>query len=391
MITGSALPRLLNCPTSEVLDHAENASPWADAGNEDHAELAHQVRSGTLPNELAIYVPPSPHAEVKLIYDTATRTGRILGEAADRSYGQPGPTEIPLSTDVVGVLADTVVIVDWKTGHADVEPAATNGQLWGCALAACKALGKHQAIIRIVYTAQKGRCDEHFIDALELAEFAGRLERLHIVVAERRATRATGAVPETREGTWCKYCPSKHVCPSKVGLLVQVAEKGLAVIGETMMTPERVRDGVLQLLAFEDLVKQARARAEAWADENGPIDLGDGRLFGRYVRDGNERLNGDVAATAIAELEFADEATAKRFESIAIEKKTSKAAIDRACKDIKATRGTATKLIKRIRQLGGATHAPETLPIGVFTRDRNEPAEKPEIDADAVNKLLESA
>lgn len=389
MITGSALPRLLNCPTSEVLEKAENYSQYAEAGNDDHAELAHQVRTGTLPPELAVYVPSAPHAEVKLAYDTATRQGHILGEAADRSYGTPGPTTIFLSTDVVAVLGDTVVIVDWKTGHADVEPAATNGQLWGCALAACRALGKHQAVIRIVYTAQKGRCDEHFIDALELAEFAGRLERLHIIVAERRAAKAAGAVPETREGTWCKWCASKHVCPSKVGLLVQVAEKGLAIIGETTMTPERARDGVLQLLAFEDLVKQARARAEQWADDNGPIDLGDGRWFGRYVRDGNERLSGDVAVTAISEV-LRDAETAKRFEAIAVERKTSKAAIDRACKETKPPRGTATKIIKRIRELGGATHAPDTLPIGVFTGS-DLAAEKPEIDIDAVNKMLESA
>jgi hypothetical protein len=375
MITGSALPRLLNCAASEVLAHAENASEWADAGNEDHAELAHMTLTGT-------------RVEVKLAYDTATREGRFLGEASDRSYGKPAPFEIFMSTDVVGVDGDAVVILDWKTG-GDVEPAATNGQLWACALAACRALGKHQAIIRIVYT-RTNRCDEHAIDALELAEFAGRLERLHVHVTELKAAKSRGEALPTREGTWCKYCPAKHACPSKNALIVQVAEKGLAVLGDAAMTPERARAGYEQLVRIEDLIRDARKRLETYVDEQGPIDLGDGRMFGRYVRAGNEKLSGDTAIVAIADV-LGDTDAAKRFELHAIERKTSKAAIDRAVKEVKAPRGTATKIVKRIRELGGASHAPDTMPIGEYARDRDEPAEKPAIDVDAINAQLQEA
>jgi hypothetical protein len=339
--------------------------------------------TGTLPPELARHVPPAPRVEVKLVYNTATREARIIGEAADRNYGAPGPFDIFLSVDVLGVDGDAVIVLDWKTGQADVEPAATTGQLWAGALAACRALNRDRAIIKIVYTNQGARCDQHEIDALELAEFAGRLERLHTTVAALRAAHKRGETLSTREGGWCKYCPAKPFCPAKNALVVQVATQGLAVIGDAELTPERARAGYEQLSRIEDLIRDARKRLEVYVDDNGPIDLGDGRFYGRYTRPGNERLSGDVAVVAIVDVVGE---SAREFETLAVERKVSKAGIDRAAKMLGCKRGTAPAIVKRIRELGGASHAADTLPIGVFSRE--EPAEKPAIDVEAVNKLL---
>jgi hypothetical protein len=386
MITASALTRLLNCPSSAALARAETHNEWADKGHDEHEELAHATMAGTLSPKRAALVPPNPRVETKLVYDVVTRAARFIGEAADRNYGAPGAFDIFLSPDVVGVDAqDRVVIVDWKTGHGDVEPAATNGQLWGCALAACRALGKSSAIVRLVFTNMGDRCDEHEIDALDLADFANRLERLHVQVAERQAAKARGEILETREGSWCKHCASKAVCPSKNALLVQVAEHGLAIIGDSAITPERARTGYEEIVRVETLIRDARKRLETYVDDNGPIDLGGGKLFGRYVRNGNERLDGSTAVQAIAEIVGE---SAKEFESIAVERRTSKAAIDRAAKQLGAKRGTGPAIIKRIRELGGATNAPESMPIGEYVADRNDAAERPAIDHDAVNALL---
>lgn len=386
MITGSTLTRLLACPASAVLAKAENFSQAASDGNDEHDELAHATLTGTLPPELQRYVPANPRTEIKLCYNTATREARFLGEASDRNYGAPGPFDIFMSLDVLGVEDEAVVVLDWKGGN-DVEPAATNGQLWACALAASRALGMDSAIIRIVYT-RNNRCDEHRLDALDLAEFAGRLERLHVTVASLKAARDRGETPPTREGTWCRYCPAKPVCPAKNALIVQVAEQGLAVLGDAAMTPERARAGYEQLVRVEDLIRDARKRLETYVDENGAIDLGNGRMFGRYVRPGNERLDGTIAVQAIAEVVGE---SAREFEALAIERRVSKAAIDRAAKSLGCKRGTAPAVIKRIRELGGATHANDTLPIGEYCRDRDEPAEKPQVDTDEINRLLESA
>jgi hypothetical protein len=390
VITGSALTRLLNCPSSEVMAKAETHNEWADMGTDEHDELAHATMTGTLTPKRAALVPADPRVEVKLAYDVVSRTARILGAgAADRNYGTPGPFEIFMSLDVLGVDdRDRVIVLDWKTGHGDVEPAATNGQMWGCALAACRALGKSEAIVRLVFTNMGDRCDEHEIDALDLADFANRLERLHVTVAARQASLQRGELLETREGSWCKHCASKHVCPSKNALLVQFADP-LVVLGDSVMTKDRVAAAYEEVMRVDALVRDAKKRLEMFVDDNGPIDLGNGRMYGRYVRNGNERLDGAVAVRAIAELVNPEIAT--EFEAVAVERRTSKAAIERAAKQFLAKRGTVPAIVKRIRELGGATNAPDTLPLGEFHRDRNELAEKAQVDHDAINKLMESA
>lgn len=380
MITASALNRLRNCPPSAVLPRAENHSVWADAGHSEHDELS----AFTDEHPFAHLIPRGARAEVKLSYDVAARTGKIIGEGVGRDYGSPGPFEIVGSCDVLGSERDRVVVIDWKTGHADVEPAASNWQLWFYALAAARALGKSEATVIVVYT-QSSRVDQYDIDALELADFAGSLERLHVRVAEVKAALDRGETMETREGPWCKHCASKHVCPSKVALIGQLG--GLQVIGEAV-TKETAAKAYEQVVRVEALVRDAKKRLETFVDEQGPIDLGGGRMYGRYVRKGNERLSGDVAVQAIAEVVGE---SAKEFASVAIERSTTKAAIERAAKQIGCKRGTAPAVIRRIRELGGATNAADSMPIGEYVRGKDEAADKPTLDVSAINKALEAA
>jgi hypothetical protein len=380
VITASALTRIRRCPPSVVLPRVENHSEWADAGNDAHDELA--VFNDDHP--FAHLLPPSPRAEVKLAYDVATREGRIIGEGSGRDYGTPGPFEIVGSCDVLGVDGDRAVVLDWKTGFADVEPASSNDQLWFYALAACRALGLSSATVRIVYT-QFRRVDEYEIDALELADFATMLEGLHGKVADLRAAYRAGEPMQTREGAWCKWCASKPHCPSKVALIRQMA--GLTVIGDAV-TPETAAVAYEQVTRIEQLVKDARKRLETFVDEHGPIPLGNGRMFGRYVREGNERLSGDVAVQAISDVVGE---SAKEFASVAIERRTTKAAIERAAKSLGCPRGTAGKVIKRVRELGGATRSADSMPIGEYIADRDESTERVALDVDAVNAALEGA
>jgi len=394
MITMSSLPRLLSCDGALVLPRAENESPWADAGNDEHEDLARQVVTGTLPPRLARIVPPGSRAEVKVAFDVATGTARIIGEGSGRDYGSPGPFEIVGSCDVLGVAGDAVVVVDWKTGHKEVDPAARNWQLWGYGLAAARALGKSRAILRIAYTNMPGQpIDEHALDAFDLADFATRLSGLHVREAKLRQEYAAGSTPATREGTWCKHCPSKSRCPSKVGLLVQVASKGLAPIGDTALTPERAREAHFELERLSQLVEEAKARRQAYVDEHGPIDLGNGKLFGRVPKQGNRILDGDKAVQAIREVVGEN---AKEFEALAVERKTSQAALKRAAQMFGVPGVSPEKLknqiVERLEKLGGVTRGKDTMPFGEFPKPEGWTAgERKELDLDAVDRLLESA
>lgn len=386
MITASSLARLRNCPSSAVLPRAENFNQWAEAGHEAHEELA----IFTEDHPFAHLIPDGARAEVKLAYDVSTRAGRVIGEGGGRDYGTPGPFEIVGSTDVLGIDGDRVVVIDWKTGFADVEPAASNSQLWFYALAACRALGKSEAIVHVVYTQSK-RVDSYEIDSLELAEFAVQLERLHMRVAQLTAVKRDGSPLETREGAWCKHCASKHVCASKNALLVQFASGGLAIVGDATMTPERAASAYEQLAKVDQLVRDAKKRLETYVDEQGPIALGEGRMYGRYVKNGNKRLDGRIAAQAISDVVGE---SAKEFATVAIEFSTSQAAIERAAKQFSEKRGAAKlkkAIVDRIGELGGVTYGADSMPIGEYMADRNESAERPAIDIAAVNAALESA
>jgi hypothetical protein len=387
VITASALSRLLNCPGASVLARAETVSVWADAGHDEHAELADALAAGTLPAWIAAVVPTDARAEVALAFDVATRQGRIIGENLDRSYGDIGPFEIVGSCDVLGVDQDAVILLDYKTGFADVEPAATNAQLAFYAIAAARALNKDRAIIRIVYTKTQ-RIDEADLDALDLAAFADRLERLHTRVVRDRA--ADASTISTREGPWCKHCPSKARCPSKIGLLSQVAAGGLAVIGETELTPERAGAAIETLLRLEQIVEEAKKRAIAYVSEVGPVDLGDGRMFGRYLKPGNRKIDAAKAEAVVREL-LGPEAA-----QVAIERSTSQAAIERACKMVAATeRGAASKLKAQVMaalEADGAVKRDDTYPVGVFPAGKYEPVrvDAEELHAEA-DRLLRSA
>lgn len=389
MLTASALTRAKNCPSSLVLPRAENHNEWADAGHDEHEDWAAETLGGTLPEWVAGIVPAQPRVEVKVGYDVLARTGRIIGEGAGRDYGTPGPFEIVGSCDVAGLDGNTVVVIDWKTGFNDVEPAATNWQIWFYALALCKALNKDDARIHIVYTKTQ-RIDTHEISFLDLAEFGDSLLALQTMVAQRQEAKNRGEHLDTREGAWCRHCPAKSRCPSKVALLVQVAEKGLAVIGDTELTPERARAGYEQIVLIEQLVKDARARLNTYVDEHGAIDIGNGKRFGRYERRGNKKLDGIAARAAIRAVvgEKAEE-----FEAMAIELSTSQAAIERAAKALAEKRG-ATKLkkaiIDKIDELGGVSYASPSYPYGEFAASEEDEAPAV-IDADSINALLESA
>lgn len=397
MITMSALPRSLNCDGSLVFPRAENPSEWADLGNDDHDELARQTLAGTLPPRLARIVPAGPRVEVKVAIDVSTGEGRIIGDGAGRDYGSLGPFEIPGSIDVLAIDIDTVVIIDWKTGHKEVDPASRNWQLWGYALVACRALGKSKARIYIAYTNQPGQpIDEYELDAMDLADFAARLAQLHVREAALKHSYKAGQTPSTREGPHCRHCTSKSVCPSKRGLLVQIASKGLAIIGDTEMTPERARDGYFEIERLDQLVKEARARLTTYVDETGPIDLGNGKMFGRVARNGNRVLDGAKAAQAIREVVGE---SAKEFEAMAIERKTSQAAIKRAAERLgvgKSPEKLKNQILARLEELGGVKRGADQLPLGEFPADKvlkvaGDVAERKAIDTDEVNRLLAAA
>lgn len=390
MITASAIQRVRNCAASHVLARAESLNPWAKSGNEEHERLARWVddrdddaiadivHASLLPR-LSTLTPSGSRAEVKLGYDTATRAGRVIGYGGGRDYGRPGAVEIVGSADVVGMESSRVIVIDWKTGHSDVESAAKNGQLWTYALAACRALHCDSAIVRIVYT-KTGHVDEYEIDEFELEAFANELERLFVTVARRQREHLEGKQIDTREGSWCKHCPSRALCPAKNALLVQVASKGLAVLGDSRMTADRAADAYREVMRVEQLVEDAKARLRSYVEECGPIDLGGGRMYGRYERQAKRSLDVEIAVQAMEEFN-------EDMANVAVKRTVAISAVESAAK----TFGLSPRAVmKRIEQLGGVKQGKE-FPIGEFAITKHKPAQLPDVDFDALDALMKES
>lgn len=338
--TASALARAFGCPGSFALARAEMESEWATLGHEEHEKLSDP---DNLDEKLSALIPPDSMAEVKLAYDVALRTGRIIGQGSDRNYGTLAPFEIAGSCDWLGRVDNCAVIVDWKTGWNEVEPASSNAQLWFYALAAARALGCDEAIVRIVYT-RIGRVDEYTIDEIEMAGFANRMEAMFGEVARQQKK----DIPDTREGSWCKYCPSKVVCPTKVGMIRQFAATGddLVQIGRAPLTQQEAAEAYRKLVNVDGLVREAKQRLDKWVEENGPIDLGQGRAYGPFVKRGNEKLDARIVATAISETcgEMAQQVI-----NDSMSWSVTKAALKRAAGSLDK------KIIARARELGGVS------------------------------------
>lgn len=390
MITASALPRVAACPGSAHLSKAHVSNENADEGHLRHEAVEDAVLAGDLeglPPKVAALIEPGATVlpEVAIAYNWRTSTARMIGRGAARDY-TPSADEIPGTIDLLIVNpGNRLVVVDYK-GFEDVGAPDENAQVITYGLAATRIYGASEVLLVVAYIGQgveHARVVRAEAGPIELAGFAAKVRRI-----------MEAAVPgaEVRESKACKYCPSKSVCPSKVGLLVQVAERGLAVIGDVSLTPERAAAGVREIERIEQLVRDARKRLEVYVDEQGPIDLGSGRFYGRYRRPGNERLEGAAGVTAIAEV--VPEPVRAQFAAIAISYSTSKAAIERAAKDVSA-KGKAAKLaravVEKIRELGGAGHGSDSFPIGEFSVDQYPIAEREPIDTDAVDKLLTSA
>lgn len=346
LLSASSLQRVDACPASAVLPRATHDSPASDKGNDIHAHLK-RLAQGVPVNDSLQQVPearrsicaelPDPGrgiAEVAFAYDIETGAARELGRDIERQYGKLAPTEIPGSVDIMRMAGDVIEIDDYKTGHTEVPPARENLQLHTLALMACRTYGATKARVALVHIRDDGSTyrDSHDLDAFDLEDIAERLSRLWTRVQIAKKAVAQGKQPDTREGAHCQFCPAKTACPAKVGWLMRLAvPEGIAQKFDSLLTGTDAAKAYAIVKHADEVLSDLRAKLYAWAREN-PIDLPDGKVFGLTTQE-REYVEGAVAWRVLREQH--GEAVA----DAACELSTSKAAIERALKEI-APRGS---------------------------------------------------
>jgi len=354
------------CPASVVLPQVKRTTEANARGTYRHRFLEGlslgQSRADTLADIPEEYreeceaidtegLPTGLAAEVTFAWDSETLEVRELGRCLTRDYSKARPTEIVGTIDVLGVSDTEVYVGDYK-GHAPVDVVG-NAQLMLAALCACRLYGKDRATLEIIQVrGSSNHRKRTTVDLFDLGVFEVALQSL--VGRIRHAS--TLQRPDVTEGTHCRWCSAFEACPAKTAHLVHLAHGSAANEVELLnpLSPETAAEAYRQWLAAKSLVKRMGSILHAYAAER-PIELGDGRYFGRHEKPGRESLDGDVTYAQIREA-YGQEAA-----DIAVKRTATKKGIEAAVRHVKSTAGLSgsmkaenAKVLEAIRDAGGS-------------------------------------
>jgi hypothetical protein len=353
---------MLSSSKLELLDQCEGAFtlPWRDepnvhseAGNERHATDETRINVGDIPEEYESRWPGLTwRAEVSYMYDVSSDTSRFLGCGIKRAYGEQLPFEVPGTIDVEGRGPGILVVLDRK-GFEAQSPAERHPQVRFLALAAARVEPADRVVVAI--RPEIGPMDVSEIDPVfDLDVIAHEIRQRVIRAAGVRKRARAGEAISFNTGRHCRWCPAFAACPKQAELraLVQLDDEHPELALSTLVDDETAADvyelykriGILHKRIGQQLYAHAAVR---------PIPIGNGKMFGKHEKLGNERLSGDVVyqvvkahhGQAIADAAVTREATKTKLEAT-----------------LKGKRGAAKAVLAEVRELGGATRkAGETI------------------------------
>lgn len=376
----SALPRVVECPTSEIYPHSDTTSPAAEYGTNVH-DFMPRVRDIGFAPALAEIPEDAPHrrlceaippdlvprggtVEMALAYNVVTGRARTLGQNLRRQYGKLGATEIPGSIDYSHVRGDEGTLLDWKTGHRWLGPVARYWQIIGLSVAFAARFNLRRVRAGLVYLRedQSPLASVADFDAMQLAAHGEELRRLRLTLVRLRRQHAQGQALPTRQGSWCTYCPAYDACDAKQALLRELRDGALGGVDASTISDEEA--GVLWVrLAdeFGPLLKRLRARLEERAERK-PFPTPRGTMVCLAPGDSREEIDGRKALPVLRERYGAEAAEAAC--SIATSKK---AVADAARSHAKATGAPIGKEITAamqvLRDAGAVTERPGTVAV----------------------------
>lgn len=278
--------------------------------------------------------------EQPIALDLATGRVRGIEKGEHRSYAGRVPTELVGTADMVWMGADGVYIVDdVKTGRPEnVDAIATNAQMLTLGLLWARWLGVDTIRIRLVFVSPfQTYTDEASLDTFDLDAWEGKL---------REYARSI-PTSEPQPGQHCRWCPAAGACPVAVEAIALVeptpARVRLPVVArsEDILSPSHARDQYETLRAVKAATDQAWEALRRWVDENGPVELGDGRTYGA-----RETTRESVSLETPEAIEVLRSRLGAAWEA-AVDVSTSKTAIKAAAKVAAEATGGKASAIER--------------------------------------------
>lgn len=174
-------------------------------------------------------------------------------------------------SDRIDLWNDYALVVDWKTGRGEVEPAATNMQLRGLAVLTKRRFPKLQKIYVAIIAPMAGGVTLAEYDEEGLAAAKDDVLELIAEISKEHA-------PRTPAPSACKYCPARSVCP-------EVTEKALALPDSpapTTLSTEKLSELLSVAEYVEDYIVALRAEAKNRISNGVPVR-------GWYLKDGAKK------------------------------------------------------------------------------------------------------
>jgi hypothetical protein len=277
--------------------------------------------------------------EVPFAFDPRSMTARELPSNGQRDYSACEGDELPTTLDAYALEGDRVVVLDLKTGRGVKRVADYRRQLLVGAVCASFAHDVGEATIVLAHVTPDGV----FVDQEDVDTFDLHAEALAL---RDEVARIPSAEPVP--GSHCaeRRCPMRPWCPMTtrhLPVIVDTPAARLPLVG-ALEQPDAARVLLDVLPRVEAWVEERRRALRTFVDERGAVDLDGGRVFGRF-EEARETPRLDVVGAIDAMRSVLGD-----LADAAIERKTTKAAIERAARTLVNRRGGRRGELKIVRE-----------------------------------------
>lgn len=293
IVGGSTASRVINCPGSVALVAQmppKPSSKYADEGSLLHEVIAEVIGTGKNPYEFIGRKFNKIELTSDLIDSKLIPAIELFGEV-DENYQMEFEVESRVgfgdllpgvfgSTDLIGRLGDTAIVLDWKFGDGVPVPAEENYQLMFYACAAMRTKETKWAFDGA------SEIELIIIQPPSIKRWKTTFKRLEQFEADlvRAVRRASDAEAPLKAGSHCRWCAAKPICPVITGAVDRVVSTKLAnlpaqQIGAYLEKAEILEDWIRSLreLALEMLENDrpvpgwkliAKRATRQWMDES---------------------------------------------------------------------------------------------------------------------------
>ena len=308
--SASSAHRYASCPGSFLLEQQvtepETSSADATTGNRIHAVLAgenvhkHPADQIVLTSEESEIVDLCTHQEAQLV-QSVFRGSKPTTTVRERRFWSLDSEWRKLwsgKPDVVHLLGDRVLVIDYKTGRGAVEHATGNLQLRALAVLAAErwegSINNVTVAIIQPHAGEPSTCTYNR-DGLERA----RVEINELMFWVKRPGQAL--VPSTEA---CRYCKAKAICPKAQAVVETLPATVPKESGEIVMSPDQIARFLEVAPLAEAVIESVRGKARRILEAGGTIPgwkLKPGSIresivkpevvFGRFVQAGGTQAN----------------------------------------------------------------------------------------------------